>query len=179
MYEDCCIRHGCRMMLLENLPFDIPTPKFAIGQFVTHSHETAPEDVPEEGLRTYTYSGVVVGVYWAFPGDMPGWWYRVRCDVIIPCDWLDLPHDVEFMEEDLILVDGEAEQELGTDWVNSSTLCQVFNISQRHLKRLRSAGLRPGIHYRNIARPDAARPTYRYHLRQVGKLLNRAEQPEQ
>lgn len=58
------------------------------------------------------------------------------------------------------------------DWVSSGIICENLGISGKHLARLREEGLlKEGKHYRNIARPQAARPTYRYHLKLVEKAL--------
>jgi predicted ArsR family transcriptional regulator len=58
------------------------------------------------------------------------------------------------------------------DWVSSGAVCQKLGISVKHLTRLREEGLlKEGRHWRNIARPQAARPTYRYHCKLVEKAL--------
>ncbi|MDX2240174.1 MAG: hypothetical protein NW224_05780 [Leptolyngbyaceae cyanobacterium bins.302] len=58
------------------------------------------------------------------------------------------------------------------DWMSSGVVCQKLGISTKHLARLREEGLlKEGKHWRNIGRPQAARPTYRYHLKLVEKAL--------
>lgn len=52
-----------------------------------------------------------------------------------------------------------------SDWVPSSVVCKELGISFKHLTRLREEGLfKPRRHYRDVSRPRANRPTYRYHL---------------
>jgi hypothetical protein len=52
-----------------------------------------------------------------------------------------------------------------SDWVPSGVVRQKLGISDKHLWRLRDEGLlKQGTHWKNIARPQAARPTYRWHL---------------
>uniref|UniRef100_A0A832H078 DNA-binding protein n=1 Tax=Oscillatoriales cyanobacterium SpSt-402 TaxID=2282168 RepID=A0A832H078_9CYAN len=59
-----------------------------------------------------------------------------------------------------------------SDWVKGSEVCEHLGISDDHLTRLRKEGLlKENKHWRNIARPQAARPTYRYHLKLVEKAL--------
>lgn len=58
------------------------------------------------------------------------------------------------------------------DWVASGIICQRLGFGIKHLTRLREEGLlKEGKHWRNIARPQAARPTYRYHIRAVEQAL--------
>lgn len=59
-----------------------------------------------------------------------------------------------------------------SDWVTTRELLQKVCISERHLWRLRNEGLlKQGKHWRNIARPQAARPTYRWHLKHCEQAL--------
>lgn len=59
-----------------------------------------------------------------------------------------------------------------SDWVPSGVVCEKLGISFKHLTRLREEGLlKQGKHYRNIGRPQAARPTYRYHLKRCESAL--------
>lgn len=58
------------------------------------------------------------------------------------------------------------------DWVATGIMCEALGISDKHLWRLRDEGLlKEGTHWRNIARPQAARPTYRWHLKRCEKAL--------
>jgi hypothetical protein len=58
------------------------------------------------------------------------------------------------------------------DWVKGLDLCEAMSFSAKHLARLRVDGLlKEGKHWRNIARPKAARPTYRYHLKRCERTL--------
>jgi len=62
------------------------------------------------------------------------------------------------------------------DWVKGLDLCEAMSISAKHLARLRVDGLlKEGKHWRNIARPKAARPTYRYHLKRCEQALELPE----
>jgi hypothetical protein len=62
-----------------------------------------------------------------------------------------------------------------SDWVASGVICQALNISPKHLWRLRDEGLlKQGRHWRNIARPQAARPTYRWHLSRCEQILSQS-----
>ncbi len=59
-----------------------------------------------------------------------------------------------------------------SDWVTTRVLLNRIAISERHLWRLRDEGLlKQGQHWRNIARPQAARPTYRWHLKRCEQAL--------
>lgn len=59
-----------------------------------------------------------------------------------------------------------------SDWVSSGVVCEKLGISIDHLTRLRREGmLKRNKHYRNIGRPQAARPTYRYHLQRCEAAL--------
>jgi hypothetical protein len=50
-------------------------------------------------------------------------------------------------------------------WIPTGECCKALGVSQKHLWKLRDEGLLElGTHCRNIARPQAARPTYRWHL---------------
>jgi hypothetical protein len=57
-------------------------------------------------------------------------------------------------------------------WVPGTVVCEALGISADHLARLRTDGLlKEGTHWRNIARPRAARPTYRWHLKRCEQAL--------
>lgn len=59
-----------------------------------------------------------------------------------------------------------------SDWVATGVVCTRLGISAKHLWRLRDEGLlKPNQHWKNIARPNAARPTYRWHLRRCENAL--------
>jgi hypothetical protein len=59
-----------------------------------------------------------------------------------------------------------------SDWVTTAAACQRLGISDKHLWKLRDEGLlKRGTHWRNIARPQAARPTYRWHLKNCEQAL--------
>lgn len=59
-----------------------------------------------------------------------------------------------------------------SDWVATGVVCQILGISPKHLWRLRDEGLlKANHHWRNIARPQAARPTYRWHLKRCEKAV--------
>ncbi|MGG6237209.1 DNA-binding protein [Nodosilinea sp. AN01ver1] len=61
---------------------------------------------------------------------------------------------------------------LNSNWVTTGAACSALGISDKQLWRLRDELFTQGTHYRNIARPQAARPTYRWHLARIEKLLN-------
>lgn len=51
-------------------------------------------------------------------------------------------------------------------WVSAKAIREALGISNDHLARLRQEGLfKEGKHWRSVGRPQAARPTYRYHLK--------------
>lgn len=59
-----------------------------------------------------------------------------------------------------------------SDWVTTAIACEKLGISIKHIWRLRDEGLlKQGQHWRNIARPQAARPTYRWHLKRCEEAL--------
>jgi len=59
-----------------------------------------------------------------------------------------------------------------SEWVSTGEACKVLGVGPKHLWRLRDDGLlRQGTHWRNIARPHAARPTYRWHLKRCESAL--------
>ncbi|MBD2465760.1 DNA-binding protein [Oscillatoria sp. FACHB-1407] len=59
-----------------------------------------------------------------------------------------------------------------SDWVTTGVICQQLGISDKHLWRLRDEKLlRKNHHWKNIARPQAARPTYRWHLKRCEQAL--------
>jgi hypothetical protein len=59
-------------------------------------------------------------------------------------------------------------------WVSTSTAAEALGISVDHLLDLRkSPQVKPGIHVRNIGCPEAARKTYRWHLRKMTALLDK------
>lgn len=61
-------------------------------------------------------------------------------------------------------------------WKTTGETCEALGITPDHLWRLRADLLKEGTHYRNIARPQAARPTYRWHLAKIEKLLNQPQE---
>lgn len=64
---------------------------------------------------------------------------------------------------------------LSSAWVTTAQATKELAISKKHLWRLRAEALREGHHYRNIARPHAARPTYRWHLPRIEQHLNKPQ----
>jgi hypothetical protein len=61
---------------------------------------------------------------------------------------------------------------LPSAWITTGKACEALGISDKQLWRLRDELFKQGHHYRNIARPQAARPTYRWHLARIEKLLD-------
>lgn len=58
------------------------------------------------------------------------------------------------------------------DWVKTPEVCKLLGISVKHLYRLRDEKLlKQGTHWRNIARPMAARATYQWHVKRIEKVL--------
>lgn len=85
--------------------------------------------------------------------------------------------------DQLILLDTEPKPKkrgpgrpLSSDWVTTGVATQQLGISAKTLWKLREELFREGHHYRNMARPMAARPTYRWHLKRIEQLL---EQPQE
>lgn len=64
-------------------------------------------------------------------------------------------------------------RKLSSEWVTTAVACQQLGIAVKHLWKLRDELLKEGKHYRNIASPTAARPTYRWHLKKIEELLNK------
>ncbi|MBD2088367.1 DNA-binding protein [Microcoleus sp. FACHB-1515] len=63
-------------------------------------------------------------------------------------------------------------KKISSAWVASGEVCKSLGFKPKHLWKLRDDGsLREGTHWRNIASPHAARPTYRWHLDRIRKLL--------
>ena len=59
-----------------------------------------------------------------------------------------------------------------SDWVPTREVCQQLGFSIKHLWRLRDEGLlKANLHWRNISRPQAARPTYRWQLKRCEEAL--------
>ncbi|MBW4475112.1 MAG: DNA-binding protein [Stenomitos rutilans HA7619-LM2] len=59
-----------------------------------------------------------------------------------------------------------------SDWVKTGVACDRLGVGAKHLWNLRDEGLlKQGQHWRNIARPQAARPTYRWHLKRCEQAL--------
>ncbi|NJN59396.1 MAG: DNA-binding protein [Leptolyngbyaceae cyanobacterium SL_5_9] len=59
-----------------------------------------------------------------------------------------------------------------SDWVATGVACLKLGISAKHLWKLRDEQLlKQGKHWKNIARPQAARPTYRWHLKRIEAVL--------
>lgn len=59
-----------------------------------------------------------------------------------------------------------------SEWVTTAVVCNELGITDTHLYALRDEGLlKEGKHWRNIARPQAARATYRWHLKRCTQAL--------
>lgn len=62
-------------------------------------------------------------------------------------------------------------------WVSTQALATALGISDDHLYNLRNDGtLKPGKHWRNIARRQAIRPTYRWHLKNCENALSELQE---
>ncbi|MEA5451674.1 hypothetical protein VB780_24065 [Leptolyngbya sp. CCNP1308] len=61
---------------------------------------------------------------------------------------------------------------LNSNWVTTGVACDALGISAKQLWGFRTELFKQGTHYRNIARPHAARPTYRWHLARIEALLS-------
>ncbi|NJL21320.1 MAG: DNA-binding protein [Leptolyngbyaceae cyanobacterium SM1_3_5] len=63
-------------------------------------------------------------------------------------------------------------KQLGSEWVASGIVTKELGFAVLRLWKLRNEGLlREGYHWVNIARPQAARPTYRWHLDRIRQTL--------
>lgn len=61
---------------------------------------------------------------------------------------------------------------LSSNWVTTEVAARALGCSRDHLCSLRDEGfLKNGKHWRNIARPGAARPTYRWHIKRIETAL--------
>jgi hypothetical protein len=68
-------------------------------------------------------------------------------------------------------------KKLDAEWVRGSVLMQKYDFSDDHMKRLRDEGLlKRNLHWKNIGRPQAARPTYRYHMKRCEEVLETLEE---
>ena len=57
-------------------------------------------------------------------------------------------------------------------WLPTKQASEALDLSPIHLRRLRHDGLlQIGKHYRNIARPQAVRPTYQWNVDAIEALL--------
>jgi hypothetical protein len=57
-----------------------------------------------------------------------------------------------------------ARKRVKSKWLSTSEICTELGITDTHLYALRDEGLlKRNEHWRNIARPQAARATYRWH----------------
>ena len=61
-------------------------------------------------------------------------------------------------------------------WKTTTETAEALSVTRDHLLRLRAELFKEGVHYRNIARPQAARPTYRWHLGKIESLLNQSQE---
>jgi hypothetical protein len=60
-----------------------------------------------------------------------------------------------------------------TDWVTTSAICQRLGITDSQLYALRDDGLfKQKTHWRDVSRPTAMRPTYRWHLENCERALD-------
>jgi hypothetical protein len=58
-------------------------------------------------------------------------------------------------------------------WVSTSKICERLAITDSQLYALRDSGLfKQAIHWRDISRPTAMRPTYRWHLARCEKAID-------
>jgi len=63
-------------------------------------------------------------------------------------------------------------RKLSREWVTTAAAAGALGISRDHLCALRDEGfLKNGTHWRNISRPGAARPTYRWHIKRIELAL--------
>lgn len=67
-------------------------------------------------------------------------------------------------------------RKLSSEWVTTAVATEHLGCSDKHLWKLRDELMKMGRHYRNIARPHAARPTYRWHLKRIEQLLERPQE---
>ncbi len=59
-----------------------------------------------------------------------------------------------------------------SEWLTTRRASELLGVSIKHLWKLRDEGLlKQGKHWRNIARPMAARPTYRWNVKACEKQL--------
>ncbi len=59
-----------------------------------------------------------------------------------------------------------------SEWLKPKDIIKHLGISYDHLTHLRLEDLKEGKHYRNIARRNAARPTYQYHRDRIDEYLS-------
>lgn len=62
-------------------------------------------------------------------------------------------------------------------WVSTTVASEALGVSYQHLHNLRNDGtLKPGKHWRNIAKRNAVRPTYRWHLKNCENALSELQE---
>lgn len=67
----------------------------------------------------------------------------------------------------------KTKRHLSSCWVDTRSAALALGISTRHLTNLRLDGLlKLGDHWRDIRRPHAMRPTYRWHLKRCQEKLD-------
>ncbi|MDX1977126.1 MAG: hypothetical protein SFT94_05575 [Pseudanabaenaceae cyanobacterium bins.68] len=57
------------------------------------------------------------------------------------------------------------------NWLTTAQICAALELTPRQLRR-KLPDLKPGIHYREIGKPDAIRKTYQWNLPNLAKKLN-------
>jgi hypothetical protein len=57
-------------------------------------------------------------------------------------------------------------------WFSTSKTAEALGVTVDYLLALRTVEeIKPGVHFRTISRPNAARPTYRWHLKKMEDLM--------
>ncbi|MEG5084568.1 hypothetical protein QUB53_28575 [Microcoleus sp. AT8-B4] len=60
-----------------------------------------------------------------------------------------------------------------SQWASTTVAVAELGISRNHLLKLKEdCTFKPGEHWRNIQRTNAARPSYRWHLPSIHKILS-------
>lgn len=64
-------------------------------------------------------------------------------------------------------------KKLPSVWVAASEAAQQLGVTAKYLREKLKFELKEGYHYRDIASVNAARPSYKWHLKRIEEYLNK------
>lgn len=180
MPHEVCQQGGCWLsrFCTKSLA-GVPAPKFYLGQTV------AAAWFSEERNAWVKDEGLIVGMQFQPPEALTEeWWYTVRLMNLGEYQpWLEPGYTDLIEESELTAIEEPAtkqtmssQQPAADDrqtWVTTTEAAARLEISEAHLLRMRKDALfKLGVHYRDIGRSDSARPTYRWNVEQIDKVLS-------